>query len=139
MVCLCLRVMRSRVFLCYVAYLDVRNRVANIRWTKSKDLAAVLLMIRTALNFFSVIVNVVELPTRDTTLHYDLAKRIVFIFELCSVGVFALLCLGNFLAAYVTRWTFDSRFANKVDPTTNQPFDTTYRRNRKEVRGEDCM
>ncbi len=66
---------------------DLRARVGTIDWKGSKTLAAVLLILRLALNFYSTITNVDNLPKRDTQQNYDLAKRIVFIFEMCAVRV----------------------------------------------------
>jgi hypothetical protein len=112
---------------------DLYHRVNMIGWGRAKTFGAVMLLVRAALNMYSVITNVTSLDEgRDNS--YKTVRKIVFYFELivvCIMLALSLLYLASALWAKVSWAKYNN--GKKMDVFTGKPFKPAYRSLRAQV------
>jgi hypothetical protein len=112
---------------------DLYQRVNMISWGRAKTFGAVMLLVRSALNMYSVITNVTSLD-EGVDKSYTTVRKIVFYFELIVVCIMLALSVLHLLSSLWAKYSW-SKYdgGKKLDVFTGKPFKPGYRSLRAQV------
>jgi hypothetical protein len=128
----------SYVLVCHMSLSlppDLYQRVNMISWGRAKTFGAVMLLVRAALNMYSVITNVTSLDEGIDN-SYKTVRKIVFYFELIVVCIMLALSAAHLLSSLWAKYYW-AKYDNgkKIDVFTGKPFKPGYRSLRAQVCG----